>query len=100
MRTHALLRFPYNTEHEDHKQKKKKIHYFCRETTAFCTINEELLQQGLILLDASFAFIKRPGTQKMGTLANSEDQDEMSNHAAFQQVLHCLLRQKQSSEKK
>ena len=33
-------------------------------------------------------------------LANGEDPDEMSHNAAFHQVLHCLLRQKQYSEKK
>ena len=31
----------------------------------------------------------------MGTLANSEDPDEMHNFVAFQQGLHCLLRLKQ-----
>ena len=36
----------------------------------------------------------------MGTLANSEDPDEMQQNAAFQHCLHCLLRQNQSSEKK
>ena len=35
----------------------------------------------------------------MGTLANSEDPDEMQHYAAFHQGLHCLLRQNQSSEK-
>ena len=35
----------------------------------------------------------------MGTLANSEDPDEMLHNAAFHQGLHCLLRQNQSSEK-
>ena len=29
---------------------------------------------------------------KMGTLANSEDPDEMLHDAAFHQGLHCLLR--------
>ena len=33
----------------------------------------------------------------MGTLANSEDPDEMQQHAAFHQGLHCLLRLKQHS---
>ena len=33
----------------------------------------------------------------MGTLANSEDQDEMQQNAAFHQGLHCLLRIKQPS---
>ena len=33
----------------------------------------------------------------MGTLANSEDPDEMHHHAAFHQGLHCLLRLKQPS---
>ena len=28
----------------------------------------------------------------MGVLANSEDPDEMPHHAAFHQVLHCLLK--------
>ena len=28
----------------------------------------------------------------MGTLANSEDPDEMQHNAAFHQGLHCLLR--------
>ena len=32
-------------------------------------------------------------------LANTEAPDEMSHHAALYQRLHCLLRQKQSSEK-
>ena len=31
----------------------------------------------------------------MGTLANSEDPDEMQHNAAFHQGLHCLLRLKQ-----
>ena len=31
-----------------------------------------------------------------GTLANSEDPDEMQHNAAFHQDLHCLLRSKQS----
>ena len=35
----------------------------------------------------------------MGTLANSEDPDEMLHNAAFHQGLHCLLRQNWSSEK-
>ena len=37
----------------------------------------------------------------MGTLANSEDQDEdqdkMQHNTAFHQCLHCLLRLKRSS---
>ena len=33
----------------------------------------------------------------MGTLANSEDPDEMQHIAAFHLSLHCLLRLKQSS---
>ena len=33
----------------------------------------------------------------MGTLANSEDPDEMQHKAAFNQGLHCLLRLKQLS---
>ena len=33
----------------------------------------------------------------MGTLANSDDPDEMLHHAAFHQGLHCLLRLKQPS---
>ena len=32
----------------------------------------------------------------MGSLANSEDPDEMQNKAAFHQGLHCLLILKQS----
>ena len=36
----------------------------------------------------------------MGTLANSEDPDEMPQYAAFHQGLYCLLRQNRSSEKK
>ena len=35
----------------------------------------------------------------MGTLANSEDQDEMPHYVAFHQGLHCLPRQNQSSKK-
>ena len=35
----------------------------------------------------------------MGTLANSEDPDEMQHNAAFHQGLHYLLSQNQSSEK-
>ena len=34
----------------------------------------------------------------MGTLANSEDLDEMQHNAAFHQGLHCLLCLKQCSE--
>ena len=30
----------------------------------------------------------------MGTLANSEDPDEMQHNAAFHQGLHCLLKLK------
>ena len=33
----------------------------------------------------------------MGTLANSEDPDEMQHNAAFNRGLHCLLRLKQPS---
>ena len=33
----------------------------------------------------------------MGTLANSEDPDEMQHNAAFHQGLHCLLKLKQPS---
>ena len=33
----------------------------------------------------------------MGTLANSEDPDEMQHNAAFHQGLHCLLRFRQTS---
>ena len=33
----------------------------------------------------------------MGTLANSEDPDEMQHNAAFHQCLHCLLLLKQLS---
>ena len=33
----------------------------------------------------------------MGTLANSEDPDEMQHNAAFHQDLHCLLKLKQAS---
>ena len=35
----------------------------------------------------------------MGTLANSDDPDEMPHNAAFHQGLHCLLRQNGSLEK-
>ena len=35
----------------------------------------------------------------MRPLANNEDPDEMSHYAAFHQGLHCLLKQKQFSEK-
>ena len=35
----------------------------------------------------------------MCTLTNSEDTDEMLHNAAFHQGLHCLLKQKLSSEK-
>ena len=35
----------------------------------------------------------------MGTLANSEDPDEMPWNMAFLQGLHCLHRQNQSSKK-
>ena len=35
----------------------------------------------------------------MGTLANSEDPEEMQHIAAFHQGLHCLLRLKRSSKK-
>ena len=42
---------------------------------------------------------KQVNPLKTGTLANSEDPDEMPNDATFHQGLHCLLRQNQSSEK-
>ena len=35
----------------------------------------------------------------MGTLANSEDPDEMPHNAAFHQGLHCQPRLKRSSDK-
>ena len=35
----------------------------------------------------------------MGTFANSEDPGEVQHYATFHQGLHCLLRQKPSSEK-
>ena len=35
----------------------------------------------------------------MGTLANSEDPDEMLHNAAFHQGLHCMLSQNQSLKK-
>ena len=35
----------------------------------------------------------------MGTFANSEDPDEMLHNTAFDQGLHCLLRQYRTSEK-
>ena len=35
----------------------------------------------------------------MITLTNSEDPDEMPHNVVFHRGLHCLLRQKQSSEK-
>ena len=35
----------------------------------------------------------------MGTMANSEDPDEMPHMAAFHQGLHGFLRQNRSSEK-
>ena len=35
----------------------------------------------------------------MSILANSEDPDKMSHNATFYQGLHCLLRQKEVSEK-
>ena len=35
----------------------------------------------------------------MGTLANSEDQDEMPHNVAFHKGLHCLLRFKRTSVK-
>ena len=38
-------------------------------------------------------------SSKTGTLANSEDLDEMPHHAAIHLDLHCLLRQNKSSEK-
>ena len=38
------------------------------------------------------------GNPETGTLANSEDPDEMQHYAAFHQGLHCLLRLKQHSE--
>ena len=37
------------------------------------------------------------GKSLMGTLANSEDQDEMQHNAAFHQGLHCLGCLKQPS---
>ena len=42
----------------------------------------------------------RTGNPLLGTLANSEDPDEMLHNLAFHVGQHCLLRQNQSSEKK
>ena len=42
--------------------------------------------------------LRGPETPKTGTLANSEDPDEMLHNAAFHQGLHCLLRQNQSEK--
>ena len=39
------------------------------------------------------------GNPETGTLANSEDPDEMQHYAAFHQGLHCSLRLKQPSWK-
>ena len=39
------------------------------------------------------------GNHKTGILASSEDSNEMPHNAAFHQGLHCLLRQKRTSEK-
>ena len=39
------------------------------------------------------------GNSLTGTMANSEDPDEMPHKAAFHQGLHCLLKQIRSSEK-
>ena len=36
----------------------------------------------------------------MGYFTNSEDQDEMPHNVTFHQELHCLLKQKSSSDKK
>ena len=41
----------------------------------------------------------RTGNLRTGTIANSEDPDEMPHRVAFHQSLHCLLRLNQSSEK-
>ena len=38
-----------------------------------------------------------PDEMQHGTLSNSEDQDEMQNDAALHQGLHCLLSLKQPS---
>ena len=35
----------------------------------------------------------------MGTLANSEDPDEMPHNTAFHRALHCLIKLKRYSEK-
>ena len=39
------------------------------------------------------------GDSQRNNLANSEDPDERQHNVAFHEGLHCLLRQKQSSEK-
>ena len=36
----------------------------------------------------------------MSTFASIEDPDEMQHNAAFHLVLHCLLREKRSSDKR
>ena len=41
----------------------------------------------------------KTGDLNRGTLTNSEYPDEISQHATFNQGLHCLLSQNQSSEK-
>ena len=50
-------------------------------------------------LAKSSNFPLKTRTPKTGTLASSEDPDEMLHNAAFHQGLHCFLRQNQSSEK-
>ena len=47
----------------------------------------------LTIYDGKYVFIC------YGTLANSEESDEMPHNLAFHQILHGLLRQNQSSEK-
>ena len=46
------------------------------------------------MFNALYMYTGNPYT---GTLANSEDPDEMHHNAAFHQGLHCLLRLKQPS---
>ena len=46
------------------------------------------------LFDMHTTIPLRTGNPKTGTIANSEDPDEMPHNAAFHQGLHCLLRQR------
>ena len=62
------------------------------------TMAREIFESNSVRTSAEKMSRLKTRNPKTGTLANSEDQDEMPHYTAFHQGLHCLLRQNQYSE--